>query len=118
MIFYIILSIVIIIIVMYITYKVKYGYWTRQPVFHYHNLSYWYNPPGIIEKGDVEITKYYNPNLEFIESSNITTEKKELFGTLLKSHFMPYKGEKYAPTTQQKSSIAGIVPTFLQVGRD
>ncbi len=101
MIFYIILSIILLIIIAYISYKVKYGYWTKQPVFHYHNIFYWYNPPGVIEKGNVEISKYYNPQIEFIESDKITTEKKELFALLLKSHFMPYKGEKYAPTTQQ-----------------
>ena len=87
-------------------YKVKYGYWSRQPVFHYHNIFYWYNPPGVIEKGDVEISKYYNAQIEFIESDKISTEKKELFATLLKSHFMPYKGEKYAPTTE------GIMNSF------
>ena len=67
MIFYIILSIIILIIIGYITYKIKYGYWTKQPVFHYHNIFYWYNPPGVIEKGNVEISKYYNPQIEFIE---------------------------------------------------
>ncbi len=100
MILYIILSIILLIIIAYISYKVKYGYWTKQPVFHYHNIFYWYNPPGVIEKGNVEISKYYNPQIEFIESDKITTEKKELFALLLKSHFMPYKGEKYAPTTE------------------
>ena len=101
MIFYIILSIIVFIIIAYMIYKVKYGYWSRQPVFHYHNIFYWYNPPGVIEKGDVEITKYYNPQIEFIESSKLTTEKKELFATLIKSHFMPYKGEQYSPTTEE-----------------
>ena len=101
MIFYIILSIIVFIIIAYMIYKVKYGYWSRQPVFHYHNIFYWYNPPGVIEKGDVEITKYYNPQIEFIESNKLTTEKKELFTALIKSHFMPYKGEKYSPTTEE-----------------
>ena len=77
MIFYIILSIIVFIIIAYMIYKVKYGYWSRQPVFHYHNIFYWYNPPGVIEKGDVEISKYYNPQIDFIESSKLTTEKKE-----------------------------------------
>ena len=63
MIFYIILSILLFIIIGYITYKVKYGYWTKQPVFHYHNIFYWYNPPGVIEKGDVQISKYYNSKI-------------------------------------------------------
>lgn len=111
MIFYIILSIIILIIIGYITYKVKYGYWTKQPVFHYHNIFYWYNPPGVIEKGNVEISKYYNPQIEFIESDKITTEKKELFALLLKSHFMPYKGEKYAPTTE------GVMNSFQSHNR-
>jgi len=111
MILYIILSIILLIIIAYISYKVKYGYWTKQPVFHYHNIFYWYNPPGVIDKGNVEISKYYNPQIEFIESDKITTEKKELFTLLLKSHFMPYKGEKYAPTTE------GVMNSFQSHNR-
>tara|TARA_Y100000389_G_C17430130_1_gene502067 strand:- start:657 stop:1799 length:1143 start_codon:yes stop_codon:yes gene_type:complete len=120
MIFYIILSILLFIIIGYITYKVKYGYWTKQPVFHYHNIFYWYNPPGVIEKGDVEISKYYNPQIDFIESDKITTEKKELFATLLKSHFMPYKGEKYAPTTEgvMNSFQAHTRPSYIALNYD
>jgi len=120
MIFYIILSIIVFTIISYIIYKVKYGYWTKQPVFHYHNILYWYNPPGVIEKGDVEISKYYNPEIEFIESDKITTEKKELFGTLLKSHFMPYKGEKYSPTTRQimNSFQSHIRPSYIALNYD
>jgi len=101
-------------------YKVKYGYWSKQPVFHYHNIFYWYNPPGVIEKGDVDISKYYNPQIEFIESDKISTEKKELFATLLKSHFMPYKGEKYAPTTEgiMNSFQAHERPSYIALNFD
>ena len=31
-------------------FKLKYPFWSRQPVFHYHKLNYWIFPPGIIQE--------------------------------------------------------------------
>ena len=42
------LIIVAIIVILVIIYKLKFPFWSRQPVFHYHNLIYWIFPPGII----------------------------------------------------------------------
>jgi len=81
-------------------YKIRFGYWARQPVFHYYHLFYWLNPPGVIEKERVKISKYYQPQIIFKEFNKLSTEKKELFAALIKSHFLPYKCEKYSPTTE------------------
>ena len=40
-----ILIIVTIILLVIAIYKIKYKFWSRQPVFHYHNLWYWLVPP-------------------------------------------------------------------------
>ena len=48
-------------------YKLKFPFWSRQPVFHFHNLKYWLFPPGIIQHGKPE--KGTNPKLLIIEDS-------------------------------------------------
>ena len=45
-----------VIFIMYI--KIKYPFWSKQPVFHYHNIKYWINPPGIIEHKLPKINKF------------------------------------------------------------
>ena len=49
----------LILIVFYVYYKLKYKFWSRQPVFHIHNLKYWIFPPGFIQK---EMPKKEKPN--------------------------------------------------------
>ena len=36
------------------------GFWLTQPVFHIHNISYWINPIGIVNKSHPPITKFVN----------------------------------------------------------
>ena len=36
------------------------GFWLSQPVFHIHNIYYWINPIGIVNKAYPPITKYVN----------------------------------------------------------
>uniref|UniRef100_A0A6C0C4Q0 glycylpeptide N-tetradecanoyltransferase n=1 Tax=viral metagenome TaxID=1070528 RepID=A0A6C0C4Q0_9ZZZZ len=101
-----ILIIIILFVVLYLYYKYKYQFWSRQPVFHYHNIKYWLNPPGIIQHGIPKIDKYYNPEIQFDTFMKLKTEKKALFITFIKSHFMPHKTEQYTPTQQS------IIPYF------
>ena len=50
MIINILLIIILVIVVIYLCYKAMNQFWSRQPVFHFHNLKYWLFPPGIIQK--------------------------------------------------------------------
>ena len=61
------LIILVLLFLLYFYYKIKYPFWSRQPVFHFHNLLYWYNPPGIIQYEKPEINKYYKPDIRFYE---------------------------------------------------
>ena len=56
----IIIGIIVIIIVIILGYRLKYQFWSRQPVFHYHNLKYWLFPPGIIQHKRPEKNKLNN----------------------------------------------------------
>ena len=88
---------IVIISIGYIYYRLNNQFWSRQPVFHYHNLYYWIIPPGIIQHQKPERNKYYNPMIYFNSFDKIKTEKKALFSTFIKSHFLPDKFEKYDP---------------------
>lgn len=92
--------IVLFIIISYIYYKIKYPFWSIQPVFHFHNLRYWLFPPGIIQHNNPKINKFFDSAVEFNDFSALETEKKALFASLIKAHFMPNKYENYKPTTE------------------
>lgn len=95
--------IVLIILLLYIYYRLKYQFWSRQPVFHYHNLWYWLIPPGIIQHEKPKKNKYYNSLIQFDSFDKLKTEKKALFSSFIKSHFSPHKREKYSPTNKSIS---------------
>ena len=98
MLLYAIMIIILILITLYLYYKFKHPFWSRQPVFHIHNLWYWYDPPGIIQKGKPEMNKYYKAEIEFDTFDNISAEKKALLIEFIKNNFLPDKNEQYTPT--------------------
>ena len=98
MILYILLILSIILLLVYFVYKVKFPFWSRQPVFHHHNLWYWYKPPGIIQPEKPEMNKYYVPSIHFKEISKMTDVEKNEFYQLIHNNFLPYKNELYDPS--------------------
>ena len=49
--------------------KITYTFWSRQPVFHFYNLMYWFFPPGIIMHDLPEQNKYTNFSTRLIQIS-------------------------------------------------
>ena len=89
---------ILILLILYFYYKLKYPFWSRQPVFHMHNLWYWYDPPGIIQKEKPEMNKFYKVDIEFDSFNNISSEKKRLFVEFIKNNYLPEKIEQYNPS--------------------
>lgn len=106
MIINIILILIIIFIILYLYYKYKYQFWSRQPVFHFHNLKYWIFPPGIIQHEKPRINKFYNSEIQYNDFLKLKTEKKALFVNFIQSHYLTDKNEKYNPTNNS------IIPYF------
>jgi len=94
---YLLLASIIIIILVVAFYKLKYPFWSRQPVFHFHNLRYWLFPPGIIQHGKPEKDKFYDAKIYFDTVFQTPTEKKALFAHFIKANYSPHKTEKYMP---------------------
>jgi hypothetical protein len=97
MILYILLSIAIIYLLIFAFIKLRFRFWSVQPVFHLYNLFYWIWPCGIIEHGQPPKTKFYNGKVLTKKFKDVSTEKKALFYTFIKSHFLNNKKEKYNP---------------------
>lgn len=93
----IILLVITIILLIIVIYKLKYPFWSKQPVFHYHNIKYWLIPPGIIQHSQPEKNKYYDSKIYFDTYENILTQKKALFANFIKKHYLPHKAERYYP---------------------
>jgi hypothetical protein len=92
----VILGIIIFLCIGY--FKLKYPFWSKQPVFHYYKLNYWLFPPGIIQEALPEKNKFYDYDVEFYNMNNIPTEKKDLFFEFIKNNFLPNHYEHYNPT--------------------
>jgi hypothetical protein len=97
MILYILLSVAIIYLLFFAFIKIRFRFWAVQPVFHLYNLFYWIHPIGIIQHGTPPLTKYHDDKVMTKIFDNVSTEKKELFYTLIKSHFLNDKKSKYDP---------------------
>ena len=94
--YYVIIFIVILtILVAY--FKLKYPFWSKQPVFHFHNLYYWILPPGIIQQNKPEKNKYYDKTIFFYQFFKVPTQKKALVEFFIKNNYMPHKHELYKP---------------------
>ena len=100
MIIYIILGIIVIYVLFIIYTKIRFRFWSTQPVFHIHNLYYWLFPPGIIQHELPPITKFYDPFIEFYKINQLSAEKKELFFRLNKQHYLQDEHIAFMPTKE------------------
>jgi len=95
---YILLVLLILYALFIIICKVKFRFWSIQPVFHFYNLKYWFSPPGIIQHDIPKSTgKYYDPYIEFSTFKSQTAEKKELFYRTNKKNYLTDKDVYYRP---------------------
>ena len=83
--------------------KIRFRFWSIQPVFHLHNLVYWFAPCGIIQHAKPPITKFFDPKIQCRPFSTISTTKKELFFSLNQKHYLQDKETKFCP---QKKNIS------------
>ena len=105
------LCILLIIFVSYLviiaTIKIKLKFWSKQPVFHLHNLVYWINPPGIIDQNLPEKNNYVNHNdIKFMKFDNMVSSHLNKFIKLIQDNYLPQKENKYYP------DIQNIIPYF------
>ena len=110
-IFYLLISIIII---LYLWIKLRFPFWSRQPVFHIYNLYYWLIYEGVIQTELPEKNKYYGYNYK--TSKYITTNSLVEF---IGDHFLNRHDIVYSPTIESittlfKHSIQPLLTTYYK----
>ena len=99
---------ILILFLIYIYIRLKYGFWVLQPVFHVYDLGYMFNPPGIIEESLPTKNKYTNfKDIDTIFFSDLTSIQKTRFYNLIKGNYLQNKDNIFSPKAEN------IVPYFI-----
>lgn len=100
------ISFLLLIYTIYIIYfKLKYKFWSKQPVFHFHNLLYWINPPGLITD-KFEYSRYYKPkDVIFKKYSESSSLEKQKFHNFISKNYLRIKNNvEYIPSYEITNS--------------
>ena len=88
------LAIIISILIVKATIKLRFGFWGAQPVFHIYDLHHWISPGGVI-----------NPELPVKVRTQKMEDSSELdrtkFCCFIRSHYLRTRNIKYSPTDLQ-----------------
>jgi len=96
---YILLAIVIIILCFAAYVKMKFRFWTLQPVFHFYDFRYYMFPPGIIDHELPEKNKYCNFNaIETLKYESVSELKMNKFVRFICANYLQNQGNCYEPT--------------------
>lgn len=101
----IIISIVAAIIIFKIIVRIKYGFWSIQPVFHFYNLFYWIYPIGIINKQLPKNNKYCDfINIKTEEYVDILDNDIDNIIEFIQKHYYRTKFGSYLPSKNMFSA--------------
>jgi hypothetical protein len=88
----------IILLLVYIYIRLKFGFWALQPVFHIYDIGYMLKPPGIISDLAPERNKYTNfKDIETIVYSELTSLQIQRFVNLVKMNYLQNKDNIFLP---------------------
>ena len=106
-------SIIALIIITYMYIKVKYRFWSAQPVFHIYDYHYWFFSPDYISRSYPEKNKYTNFG-NIIKSNILKLNSREKIETiaLLQDHYLKDKSIHFKPESHN------IFPFFEHNGKD
>ena len=87
----------IIVLIVYLYIRLKFGFWAIQPVFHIYDVGYLIKAPGIINDALPEKNKYTNfKNIETILFPNLTPLQTQRFVNLIKGRTALFSGLREA----------------------
>lgn len=98
----------LILVIVYIFIRMKYGFWAIQPVFHIYNVGYLLKPPGIIDFSLPDKNKYTNfKDIDTIVISGLTSIQKQRFVHLINTNYLQNKDNTFSPKSEN------IFPHFI-----
>lgn len=82
-------------------FRVKYPFWSIQPVFHFHNMYYWMFPPGIINHSlPKKHPKFYDTTIQVKKFDSVNDYDWQNIIMLLQKHYLKRKDIVYKPTIE------------------
>jgi hypothetical protein len=104
---YIVLCLFVILLSITFYIKVKYRFWSLQPVFHVYNINYMLFPPGIIDDRLPRENKYTNfKNIETIEFSKLSDIMRIDMVNFIQLNYYQNGDNKFLPMSDN------IIPYF------
>lgn len=98
---YIVLGLLITIIVFNIVVRIKFPFWSIQPVFHIYDLKHWILPNRIINNSIPYPNKYLRLlDVESLEIKNMLNETKVKITSFIQEHFLRNNYVNYVPSKQ------------------
>ena len=98
---------ILIIVIVHIFIRLKFGFWAVQPVFHIYDIGYMIKAPGIINEYMPEKNKYTNfKNIETILFSELSSLQIQRFVNLIKTNYLQNKDNIFSPQSEN------IIPYF------
>jgi hypothetical protein len=103
------LSIIILLVILFILYiKIKYKFWSLQPVFHFYDFQYWIYNKGIIRYELPEKNKYTNlKSVKTYEIHSLTNKQLQDFILLIQLNYLRNKENKFYPKKEN------VMPYFV-----
>ncbi len=96
--FYPILIILLIYLILKAIFKIKFHFWSIQPVFHIYDIQHWINPYKVIEKELPVINKYVNLiNIQTYSIDEISETNVKIFCDFLKKYYLRNNDSEYLP---------------------
>jgi ribosomal protein S18 acetylase RimI-like enzyme len=92
---------ILLLVLFFIYIRIKYKFWSIQPVYHFYDVYYWFKNKGIIRHELPEKNKYVN--LKDIKTKNITnlqTHEIKEFMMLIKLHYLRDKNIHFSPNKE------------------
>lgn len=105
--------IISIIVVTYMYIKIKYRFWSAQPVFHIYDYHYWLLSPGYINKELPEENKFTNfKNIVITNILKLNKNEQTEIISLLQDHYLKDDSVHFRP------EIENIFPYFENIGKE
>ena len=95
---YMFLTITIFYILFIIYFKLRYPFWSKQPIFYYHDVKNLIYPRGIIETSLPKCSNKINKSIVFKSASTLSNLEISEIKSLLTNNYMTDSFEKYTPT--------------------
>ena len=115
---YFILAVIVIYVILLAYMKIKFSFWSIQPVFHFYNLLDWFRPNTIILKDLPEMNRYVNIlDITTCDINDMTETEKTRFCNFINSYYLRNENMEYKP--EQKHILeylyASNHPSFISI---